>query len=158
MEIGGVITALVEGGFKFGDATISLGVDTSYAPTGTTASSLKPGLRVKLVGTVDPSTRTITVLKLEVVAAAKNEPANTNAGNGTAAPVLRLVYFEGPVTDFVSLANFRVAGQKVDATAAGLVWDGCTAADVANGAALEVQATVTAGSNVATARKVHLRK
>ncbi len=157
VEIGGVISALVQGGFKFGDATITLGAGVSFVPAGTTASSLKAGMKVKLVGLVDPASKAITAQTVEVVSAAQTEPMPVSS-SGTAAAVLRLVHFEGAVTDFVSLSNFRVAGQKVDATAPGLVFDGCTAADIVNGAALELEATVTAGSNVATARKVHLRK
>ncbi len=55
---------------------------------------------------------------------------------------------EGAITEFVSPARFKVAGQAVDAS--GAVFDGGVAANLANGRRVSVKGTVTGGVLVAT--------
>jgi hypothetical protein len=57
---------------------------------------------------------------------------------------------EGVVTDFASLASFRVNGIAVNAAGSGVEFDDGAAADVANGVRVEVEGTVRDGVLVAT--------
>ena len=53
----------------------------------------------------------------------------------------------GPITDFVSKADFRVQGQRVDASGARFI--GGTDADLANGVRVRVAGQLSAGTVVA---------
>ena len=61
---------------------------------------------------------------------------------------------EGLVTDFVSLASFRVADQPVDASGAGVVFEPNDPGFVANGARVEVEGELQAGVLVAVRVKL----
>lgn len=63
---------------------------------------------------------------------------------------------EGFITDFVSLASFKVQGVAVDASGASVVFVNVTAAQLANGAQVEVEGVTAAG--VLVARKVVLKR
>jgi hypothetical protein len=89
------------------------------------AAELANGVRVDVEG----------VLAGDVLMATKVE-FRVSAPTGTAS-------IEGTITDFVSPANFKVAGQAVDAT--GAVFSGGTAANLVNGRRVEVEGTVTGG-------------
>lgn len=56
----------------------------------------------------------------------------------------------GTVTDYLSAADFRVAGQRVDASAASFQPSGSSASDLANGKAVEARGTVVDGVLKAT--------
>jgi hypothetical protein len=67
-----------------------------------------------------------------------------------AIPEDKAVEIEGFVTDFKSLANFKVdGGVAVDASGAGVVFDNGTAAQLANGARIEVEGRMRNGVLVA---------
>ncbi|HEV7914441.1 MAG TPA: DUF5666 domain-containing protein [Albitalea sp.] len=63
---------------------------------------------------------------------------------------------EGYVTDFASLADFKVRGVSVDASGAGVVFVKGGAAQIVNGARIEVEGHMQAGMLVAT--KVEVKK
>jgi hypothetical protein len=63
--------------------------------------------------------------------------------HGSAAPPAITVELEGPITDFVSVADFRVEGQRVDATAAR--FSGGNAASLANGRRVHVKGPLSGG-------------
>ena len=63
---------------------------------------------------------------------------------------------EGIITNFVSLGNFKVQGVTVDASGSSVVFDNVTAAQLANGAEVEVDGVTSAG--VLVARKVELKR
>jgi len=63
---------------------------------------------------------------------------------------------EGVVTDFTSLASFKVNGVAVDASGSGVVFHDGTGAEVANGVRIEVEGTMQSGVLVAT--KVELKQ
>ena len=65
------------------------------------------------------------------------------------------VELEGFVTDFVSLANFKVNGIAVDASSVGIVFEHGTSGQVANGVRLEVEGEIR--SSVLVARKVEFK-
>jgi hypothetical protein len=60
---------------------------------------------------------------------------------------------EGTITDFVSPASFKVAGQPVDAS--GAAFDGGTSADLANGRRVQATGTVNA-AGILVARKIEI--
>jgi len=62
---------------------------------------------------------------------------------------------EGFVSDFASLASFRVNGLEVDASGASVRFEDGTAADVANGVRVEVEGEVSGG--VLIARKLEIK-
>ena len=147
VEIGGVISAMAGNGFKFGDALVIVNTTTTFAPEAATFARLTAGMRIKLVALADPNAQTLTAVSVEVLATAPGE-----APPPAATVEVRL---RGAVTDFVSLANFRVAGQKVDAGGANVLFDGGLAAAIANGSALDVEGTLTKATNVVTLKAVH---
>ncbi len=155
IDIGGVISGIVDGGFKFGDAVIRVTPNTTLAPSGASSTQLRPGAQVRVVALLDTVAHTITALSVEVMTLA--EPASTSPTptSGSSEPTVVAVRFHGLVTDFVSLANLRVAGQKVNASAAGVVFVGGSAANISNGTAIGVEGTLSAASAVVTVTKVY---
>jgi len=69
------------------------------------------------------------------------------------APPATTLEVEGAITDFVAVANFKVAGQPVDASTATIT--GGTVADLGNGRKVAVAGTVTGG--VLRATKVEIK-
>jgi hypothetical protein len=63
--------------------------------------------------------------------------------HASAPPTAATVELEGPITDFASVADFRVEGQRVDASAARL--SGGTAASLANGRRVHVKGPLSGG-------------
>lgn len=61
---------------------------------------------------------------------------------------------EGQVSAFLSLASFKVADVPVDASGSAVVFEGGTAADVINGARIEVEGSVVNGVLFATKVKI----
>ena len=61
---------------------------------------------------------------------------------------------DGQVSGFVNLASFKVAGVPVDASGSAVVFAGGTAADVTNGARVEVEGSLFNGVLVATKVKI----
>lgn len=102
---------------------------TGAAFDGGTAASLANGVRVEVVGTLVNGVlvaRTVSV---------------------KAAPTDTTLEVEGQISNFVSIANFTVSGQHVDASKA-TIKNG-SAADLANGRKCHVKGTVIAGVLVA---------
>jgi hypothetical protein len=62
---------------------------------------------------------------------------------------------EGYVSDFASLASFRVNGLEVDASGASVEFEDGTAAEVANGVRVEVEGAISGG--VLIARKLEIK-
>ncbi len=101
-----------------------------------TASDLANGKRVAAEGT----------LSGDVLMASKVEFKTDGATSD--------VTVEGAITDFVSAASFKVAGQAVDAS--GATFEGGTSADLANGRQVEVSGPLNA-SGVLVAHKVEIK-
>jgi hypothetical protein len=91
--------------------------------------SLRNGTRVEVEGTVVGGVLVASRIEIE-----------TQDGS-TVARV------RGVVSDYVSIANFRVAGQKVDAS--GATFSGGVAADLANGRQVEARGAAVDGVLVA---------
>lgn len=121
--------------FKLPNVGINYTAQTTIE--GGTAADITNGVMVYAKGSFDPATRSINATWIEVVKADQRGPRAT-----------------GPVSDYVSLANFRVGGQRVDATAATLV-DG-QAADLANGVPVMVTGSLVErdGERVLVAAKL----
>ena len=66
------------------------------------------------------------------------------------------VQLEGLVTDFVSLASFKVNGTPVDASGSGVVFEGGSSSELANRARIEVEGEMRNG--VLVARKVEFQR
>lgn len=108
---------------------LNVPVDASAAQvTGGLASAIGNGVKVDVSGTVRGGVLVASQLKIRQI-----------PGTGGNASFSLL----GPVGNFVSLADFIVRGQPVDASGAGVVFAGGTAASLVNGA----QVTIT-GSQV----------
>lgn len=139
-ELKGFITAVGTAGTLFVNG---LAVDISTAViTGGTLAQLVVGTEVEVHGVLSSGKFVATLIHIE-------DAANT-------APVSALGQAEikGVISGFVSLSNFLVAGQKVDASSA-LIEDG-TVASLVNGATVEVNGTVVAG--VIKATRVELKR
>jgi hypothetical protein len=106
---------------------------------GGTAADLVNGVLVFAKGRYDAPTKAVVATWIEVVK--------------TDASVPRVA---GPVSEFVSLANFRIGGQSVDAAGATIL-DG-TAADVGNGVVVLVQGQLVDrdGKRVLVAQKLRV--
>jgi len=100
------------------------------------ASDLANGKRVAAEGT----------LSGDVLMASKVEFKTDDASPDVAV--------EGAITDYVSVASFKVAGQAVDAS--GATYEGGTSADLANGRQVEVSGPLNA-SGVLVAHKVAIK-
>jgi hypothetical protein len=101
--------------------------DAGTVYVGGTAASLANGVTVTVTGTVAGGVLLAT--RIEVQAPPPESPSQAEV--------------EGYITDFVSAANFKVNGQKVDAT--GATYEHGTAATLANGIKVHCTGTITAG-------------
>jgi len=133
--VGGRAFDVVDGGFKLPGIAVSTGANTVF--DGGTAADLANGVMVLAKGTFDPATHSIRASWIEIV--------KTDTG------VPRVA---GPVGDFVSAADFRVGGQKVDASQASFA-DG-EAANLGNGAVVEAVGSLNevAGAKVLVATRL----
>jgi hypothetical protein len=122
----GTISDVAATSFKLNGATIKL-TTTTVIEGGPLANGQRVEVTAQLVGA------DLVALKVEV-----QVPGAT----------ARLM---GPITDFVSAANFKVQGQTVDASAA--MFQRGTAADLANGKMVRVDGPLAAGKVMAT--RVH---
>jgi hypothetical protein len=144
--VGGRVNALGASGFKLPGVNIVINTDTAY--TGGVAADLSNGIEVLVSGLWNPQLAALVATSVEIH---KPAAATTGAGNGAtgntgggsvastgpapASPPMLTV--RGAITDFASSSSFRIAGQKVDASAATLT--GGSLPDLGN--ALTVEAT-----------------
>ena len=117
--------------FKVGGRKVNA---SSAKFTSGTAADLGNGKRVEVAGTLSGDVLMASTVEFKTDASAD-------------------VTVEGSITSFVSMANFKVAGQVVDASGATLV--GGTAADLVNGRRVEATGTINS-SGVLVARKVSI--
>jgi hypothetical protein len=131
------------GSFKVGSNLVLLSSSTQLQPAGTTLSDLKNGSRVSVTATVSlvDGKATLTAVSIEL-----QKPEKSGDGQ-------EYVYLSGLITDFVSSANFMLAGQKVDASASNVAFIDGTAAKLGNGLKIEVKGSVKDG--VMTPKRVH---
>lgn len=113
------------GRFRVNGTLVQVGPSTSIEGS---LTNLRNGARVEVYGTVVGG----------VLVASKLEIRGPDGGEAA-----RL---RGTITGFVSASDFRVAGQKVDASAASYLPAGTGAGDLANGRIVEVQGPVTDGT------------
>ncbi len=138
-ELKGFITAVGTAGTIFVNGSA---VDVSTAIiTGGTLAQLIVGAKVEVHGVLVAGKFVASRVQIEEVAT-------------TTPTALGQAEIKGVISAFVSLSNFLVAGQKVDASTA-LIEDG-TAAGLINGATVEVHGTVVAG--VIKATRVELKR
>jgi hypothetical protein len=124
---------LAAGVFRLNGTVVRVGPATVFEVS---RENLRNGVEVEVYGTVVGGQLVATRVEIKA------------AQGGDAARV------KGMVTDFVSPASFRVAGQHVDAGAARFEPSGASAASIANGRFVEVEGPVVAG--VLKAVKVEL--
>lgn len=135
--LGGRLSDLSGSGFKLpGGLAVGFGPNTVFE--GGSAADLANGVAVLVKGFVNGATKTLTATWIEIE---KAEPAGVRVA--------------GALGDFVSVADFRVGGQRIDASAA--IFSDGTATDLANGRVLELRGTVVtdaAGNKVVKASQV----
>ena len=137
-ELKGFVTAVGAAGIIFVNGAA---VDVSKAViTGGTLAQLIVGAKVEVHGVLAAGKFVASVVHIE------------DAASSTTA--LGQAEIKGVISAFVSLSNFLVAGQKVDASTA-LIEDGA-AASLINGATVEVNGTMLAG--VIKATRVELKR
>ncbi len=131
------------GSFKVGSNLVLLSSSTLLQPAGTTLSDLKNGSRVSVTATLSlvDSKATLTAVSIELQKPEK-------AGDGQ-----EYVYLSGLITDFVSSANFLLAGQKVDASGSSVEFIDGTVAKLGNGLKIEVKGSLKDG--VLIPKRVH---
>jgi len=112
------------GRFRLNGTLVQAGPSTSIEGS---LTDLRNGARAEVYGTVVAGV--LLASRVEIRAADGGESARVR----------------GPISGFVSAADFRVAGQKVDASAASFLPSGASAADLANGRFVEVQGPVVDG-------------
>jgi Domain of unknown function (DUF5666) len=124
-EIEGYITELAGASFKVSGLAVAVSAGTQYVPGNTTQADLANGKRVEAEGKLVNGVLQAERIKFKDAQSGGNE-----------------FRFEGPVTDYVSAADFKVKGQRIDASGAGVRFDNGTAADLANGKDVEVRGNV----------------
>lgn len=135
-RISNLVTSNTDVNFKLPGLGVSVSSTTVFV--GGTAADLSNGVLVQVKGRYNPATKTVAAARLEIV--------KLEAG---------LPRVAGAVSEFTSLSNFRIGGQRIDASQA-ILSDG-VAADLKVGALVEVVGTVTGtgDSRVLTATKLH---
>jgi hypothetical protein len=124
--LGGRISDVTAGGFTL-PGGITVVVSRSTAFEGGTAADLAGGVAVLAKGLVSGATKTMTASWIQI------ERAEVSG-----------VRVAGAMGDYVSATDFRIGGQRIDASSA--VFTDGTAADLANGRVLEVRGTIVNGS------------
>jgi hypothetical protein len=125
---------LAAGTFRLNGTVVRVGGTTAFEGS---RENLRNGVRVEVEGTLVGG---------ELVAS-RVEIQRPDADD--------LARIRGLVSDFVSAADFRVSGQKVDASAAAFEPAGASAASLANGKLVDVRGTVVDG--VLKATKVEVK-
>jgi hypothetical protein len=120
---------LVAGVFRLGGTLVRIGPATVFQGT---RENLRNGVKVEVSGTVVAGELVATRVEIED------------------APVGDVARLRGPLTDFVSASSLRVAGQRVDASAASLEPAGATLSAASEGRTVEVQGPVVDGVLKAT--------
>jgi hypothetical protein len=133
--LGGRVSDLSGGQFKLSAISVQFVANTVFE--GGASTDLSNGVQVLAKGLVNGGTKVMTATWIQIV------PADL--------PGVRV---SGAMNDFVSIANFRVGGQRVDASTANFS-DG-VAADLANGRVLDVRGSVVKvdGNTVVKATEV----
>lgn len=124
-EIEGFITELTGATFKVSGLAVAVSASTQYAPGSRTQADLLNGVRVEAEGKLVSG-----VLQAERI---KFKDAQSGGSE---------FRFEGPVTDFVSAADFKVKGQRIDASGSSVRFDNGVVTDLANGKDVEVRGNV----------------
>ena len=136
-EFKGFVTSIGAAGILFVNGTR---VDASRATiTGGTLAALRTGNQLELHGAFVSGTFVANTLKIEDALSLSNNANASAAGDSEV---------KGSISALVSLSNFTVAGQKVDASRATLK-DG-TAASLISGTIVEVRGPIVSGVLVAT--------
>jgi hypothetical protein len=138
-EVEGYITELNGARFKVSGLAVEVGAATQYIPGNTTQADLANGKRVEAEGRVVNGVLQADRIKLKDAQGGGSE-----------------FRFEGPVTDFVSAASFKVKDQLIDASGAGVRFDGGAVTDLANGKNVEVRGSVIDNGKL-TATRVRFR-
>ena len=139
-ELKGFVTAVGAAGTIFVNGTA---VDVSKAViTGGTLAQLVVGAKVEVHGVLTAGKFVASRVQIE------------EAASSTPSTALGQAEIKGVISAFVSVSNFLVAGQKVDASSA-LIEDG-TVASLNNGATVEVNGLVVVG--VIKATRVELKR
>ena len=124
VSLAGVITDFVSAlNFRVNNTPITTTAQTAYESG--SASGLANGRRVAIDGMIAGGV--VTATKVRFTETASSEPAEV----------------EGRITDFVSVTNFKVQGQLVDASAA--AFENGRPSDLANGLKVHAKGPVTAG-------------
>lgn len=135
-RISNLVTSNIDVNFKL--PGISVGVSSATVFVGGTAADLSNGVLVQVRRHCNSATKTVAAARLEIV--------KVEAG---------LPRVAGTVSEFISLGNFRIGGQRIDASPA--VLSGGVATDLKVGAMVDVMGTVggAGDSTVLTAIKLH---
>lgn len=135
----GVISGLNAGLNRFNLGTLTIDYATAGFVGSLNAGQLADGLRVRVRAAAAPVAGVLTATSVQAWYA-------VGGGNGSASTVA------GVVTDFASLASFKLLGQTVDASQAQVT--GGPAGSIGNGVLVEVDGTVSQGLLVATRVKI----
>jgi len=142
-EIKGFINAVGTNGALFVNGQ---SVDVSNATiTGGTAAQLVVGVQVELQGAFLNGVFKATLVHIED---AKSSTTSTSTSSSSSSSSSTDAELKGAVSGFVSVANFTVQGQVVDAHSA--VFEDGSASDVANGAVVEVHGRIVSGVLIAS--------
>lgn len=131
-EVEGFVAGLSGSNFTVSGTQVALTPTTTFNSPNT-AASLTNGQRVDVDGVW--SGNVLQATKIEI---------SSGGDSGTG------YEFFGPITNFVSVSNFQVKGQVVDASGASVQFSGGTAADLANGRTVEVRGQIVGGVLIAT--------
>jgi len=139
----GIAFNVTDAGLQIGSYTVQITPNTLLQPAGTKLADLVNGSRLSVKVSVSGTDGAI---KLTAIAIELQKPEKDDSGT-------EYVYLAGLVGDFVSSANFKVGGQKVDASGSGVKFIDGEAAKLANGAKVEIKGSVKDG--VLIAKQVH---
>ncbi|WP_457426367.1 DUF5666 domain-containing protein [Roseateles sp. P5_E7] len=139
----GIAFNVTDAGLQIGSYTVLITPNTLLQPAGTKLADLINGSRLSVKVSVSGADGAI---KLTALSIELQKPEKDDSGT-------EYVYLAGLVGDFVSSANFKVGGQKVDASGSGVKFIDGDAAKLANGAKVEIKGSVKDG--VLVAKQVH---
>jgi len=139
----GIAFNVTDAGLQIGSYTVLITPNTLLQPAGTKLADLVNGSRLSVKVSVSGTDGAI---KLTALTVELQKPEKDDSGT-------EYVYLAGLVGDFVSSANFKVGGQKVDASGSGVKFIDGDAAKLANGAKVEIKGSVKDG--VLVAKQVH---